>query len=69
MAEFVASDRGLGYLLMSYNGNLDTPGSFAAILVLSVMGLALYGAVELIEAWALPWHVSRRRVAGEVPGI
>jgi NitT/TauT family transport system permease protein len=69
VAEFVASDRGLGYLLMSYNGNLDTPGSFAAILVLSVMGLALYGAVELIEAWALPWHVSRRRVAGEVPGI
>jgi NitT/TauT family transport system permease protein len=69
VAEFVASDRGLGYLLMSYNGNLDTPGSFAAILVLSVMGLALYGAVELIEGWALPWHVSRRRAAGEVPGI
>lgn len=61
VAEFVASDRGLGYLLMSFNGNLDTPGSFAAILVLSVLGLALYGLVELLEAWALPWHVSHRR--------
>jgi NitT/TauT family transport system permease protein len=69
VAEFVASDRGLGYLLMSYNGNMDTPGSFAAILVLSVLGLTLYGVVELIEAWALPWHVSRRRVTGEVAGI
>jgi NitT/TauT family transport system permease protein len=69
VAEFVASDRGLGYLLMSFNGNLDTAGSFAAIFVLSVLGLALYGAVELAEAWALPWHVSRRRIAGEVPGL
>ena len=69
VAEFVASDRGLGYLLMSYNGNLDTPGSFAAIFVLSAMGLALYGAVELVEGWAIPWHVSRRRAAGDLPGI
>jgi NitT/TauT family transport system permease protein len=61
VAEFVASDRGLGYLLMEYNGNLDTAGSFAAIFILSALGLALYGAVELIEGWAIPWHVSRRR--------
>ena len=69
VAEFVASDRGLGYLLMQYNGNLDTPMSFAAIFVLSAMGLALYGVVELIEGLAIPWHVSRRRASGEAPGI
>ena len=66
VAEFVASDRGLGYLLMSYNGNLDTAGSFGAIIVLSALGLLLYGAVELVEGWAVPWHVSRRRSAGEL---
>jgi NitT/TauT family transport system permease protein len=66
VAEFVASDRGLGYLLMEYNGNLDTAMSFAAIFVLSALGLALYGIVELIEAWAVPWHVSRRRATGEI---
>ena len=49
VAEFVASDRGLGYLLMSYNGDLNTTMSFAAIFVLSAMGLLLYGAVELAE--------------------
>jgi len=69
VAEFVASDRGLGYLLMEYNGNLDTAMSFAAIFVLSAMGLALYGVVELLEGWLIPWHVSRRRVAGEAPGF
>lgn len=60
VAEFVASDRGLGYLLLEYNGNLETALSFAAILVLSVLGLALYGVVELIERIAIPWHVSQR---------
>ncbi len=69
VAEFVASDRGLGYLLMEYNGNLDTPMSFAAIVVLSAMGLALYGLVELVEAYTVPWHVSRRRATGEAPGL
>lgn len=60
VAEFVASDRGLGYLLLEYNGNLDTSMSFAAIFVLSALGLALYGIVELIERWTIPWHVSQR---------
>ena len=69
VAEFVASDRGLGYLLMEYNGNLDTAGSFAAIFTLSALGLLLYGAVELLEGWAVPWHVSRRRLSGEAPGF
>ena len=69
VAEFVASDRGLGYLLMEYNGNLDTAGSFAAIFTLSALGLLLYGAVEVLEGWAVPWHVSRRRLAGETPGL
>lgn len=69
VAEFVASDKGLGYLLLSYNGDLNTTMSFAAIFVLSAMGLALYGMVELMERIAIPWHVSRRRVAGDVPGL
>ena len=42
VAEFVASDRGLGYLLLQYNGNLDTPMVFAVIVLLSLIGLAIY---------------------------
>ena len=66
VAEFVASDSGLGYLLLEYNGNLETPMVFAVIIVLSVLGLLIYYAVELIERLAIPWHVSNRAAAEEV---
>jgi NitT/TauT family transport system permease protein len=61
VAEFVASDNGLGYLLLGYNGNMNTSMTFAVIIVLSVLGLGLYGAVEMIERLCIPWHVSQRR--------
>ena len=59
VAEFVASDRGLGYLLLQYNGNLDTPMVFAVIFLLSFIGLAVYYTVEFIERITIPWHVSQ----------
>ena len=69
VAEFVASDNGLGFLLLEYNGALDTSMTFATIIVLSVLGLALYGAVVLIEHLAFPWHISRRRDPAQVSAI
>lgn len=66
VAEFVSSDRGLGYLLVDYTNRFDTPGVFAAILVLSIMGLLLYAAVEAVERIAIPWHVSQRNVGTSV---
>ncbi len=63
VAEFVASDKGLGYLLLQYNGQLDTPMVFATIVILSLIGLVVYYAVEVIERLAIPWHVSQQAVA------
>jgi NitT/TauT family transport system permease protein len=60
VAEFVASDKGLGYLLLQYNGNLDTAMVFAVIVLLSLIGLAVYYAVELAERFTIPWHVSQQ---------
>ncbi len=60
VAEFVAADRGLGYLLQQYNGQLETPMVFAIIVLLSLIGLAVYYVVELIERLVIPWHVSQR---------
>lgn len=60
VAEFVGADSGLGYLLLVANGNFDVPLAFSVLVVLTLMGVALYGAIELIERLALPWHVSRR---------
>ncbi|MEO8545691.1 MAG: ABC transporter permease [Burkholderiaceae bacterium] len=59
VAEFVASDRGLGYLLLQYNGNLDTPMVFAVIFLLSFIGLVVYYVVEFIERITIPWHTSQ----------
>jgi len=60
VAEFVASDRGLGYLLLQYNGQLDTPMVFATIVILSLIGLTVYYVIEIIERIAIPWHVSQQ---------
>jgi NitT/TauT family transport system permease protein len=63
VAEFVASDKGLGYLLLQYNGQLETPMVFATIVLLSVIGLIVYYAVEILERIAIPWHVSQQGAA------
>jgi NitT/TauT family transport system permease protein len=60
VGEWVGADAGLGYLLLWSNANLDTPLLFAVLFCLMLIGLALYYAVEFLEAWALPWHVSVR---------
>ena len=58
--EFIGSDRGLGYVLTQAQGNLDTALLFAALLTLSVIAMLLFYAVDLLEKWLLPWHVSQR---------
>ncbi len=60
VAEFIASDRGLGFLLLEWRGDLDTPMVFAGIFVISAIGLATYYLVEAIEHVAIPWHASQR---------
>ncbi|RDJ26811.1 ABC transporter permease [Bosea caraganae] len=57
VAEFVASDNGLGYLIVTYNGQLMTSMVFATIIVLGLIGLAFYYLIELLERLLLPWHV------------
>jgi NitT/TauT family transport system permease protein len=69
VAEFVASDRGLGYLLLQYNGDLNTPMVFATIVLLSAIGLAIYYAVAVIERLTIPWHVSQSGAEGALDTI
>lgn len=66
VAEFVGSDAGLGYLILEYNGFIETAKVFAAIILLSLVGLAIYYLVEAVERLAIPWHVSQSKadVAG-----
>jgi NitT/TauT family transport system permease protein len=55
IGEFVGSNKGLGYLILIANNNLNTPLALAAIVLISLFGLALYAAIVLIEMASLPW--------------
>jgi NitT/TauT family transport system permease protein len=57
IGEFVGGNRGLGYLIIVANQELDTALAFAAIFLLSVMGIVLYGLVEMLERILIPWHL------------
>jgi NitT/TauT family transport system permease protein len=65
VAEFVGASKGLGYALLVAQGNVDTALVYADLLVMTVMGLILYGIVEIVEAILLR---GRRTSALEVSG-
>ena len=60
VGEFVGSNSGIGYVLQIANGNFDLPLMFAALFVLSMMGVILFAIVDLVEKIMIPWHQSRR---------
>jgi len=61
VGEFVSASSGLGYVIMVAESTFDTARVFAALVVLAVMGMVLFFAIDLLERVLLPWHVSQRR--------
>ena len=55
VGEFVASERGLGALIITGGVTLQTPSIFASLILISVLGLALYGVVVALERLVAPW--------------
>lgn len=49
VGEFVASGRGLGYLMIQVQGQLDTAGMFMAVIILTLLGVLLYVLVQTLE--------------------
>lgn len=49
VGEFLGSERGLGYLMLQVQVALDTPAMFMAVILITLIGVALYGAVLLAE--------------------
>ncbi len=60
VGEFVSSQRGLGYVILSAQGTFDTARVFAAVFLLAILGMLLFAAIVRIERWALPWHASQK---------
>jgi NitT/TauT family transport system permease protein len=55
VGEFVASQQGLGYVIITTQASMNTPVAFAALVWISVVGLAVYGLVVLAARWIAPW--------------
>ena len=49
VGEFLGSDKGLGYLMLQVQVTLDTPAMFMAVIMITLIGMLLYGMVLALE--------------------
>ena len=61
LGEFVASQNGLGFVIITSQSSMNTPVAFAAVAFVSIIGLALFGAVALLARVLAPWAVEGPR--------
>ena len=55
VAEFIAGNAGLGYLTILANNNLETEMMFCALVLLGLLGFALYHIVTFFKSALMPW--------------
>jgi NitT/TauT family transport system permease protein len=63
IAETVASNRGIGNLMMIASSSFDVPLVFAGLLVLAVLGVALYVIFSFIEVRVTGWALRKDEFA------
>jgi NitT/TauT family transport system permease protein len=61
VGEFVGSNNGLGFVLQRSIGNFELPTMFAALVILSLIGVVLFWILDAIERLVIPWHASQRQ--------
>lgn len=50
VGEFIGSEAGLGFLMLSAQATLDTPAMFMALILITLVGVGLYLSVVALEA-------------------
>ncbi|MBI4184908.1 MAG: ABC transporter permease [Proteobacteria bacterium] len=61
--EFVASDRGLGHLIIATTAFFQTPIAFGALILLSIMGIALFQLVAVVQRVFFAWSTGEEAKA------
>jgi NitT/TauT family transport system permease protein len=56
VGEFISAQKGLGRLLSQFSFNLRQDLVFATIIVVILLGLVLFGAVEVLYRWIVWWR-------------
>lgn len=55
VGEFIAGSKGLGYVILLANSQVDLPSMFAAFIVLAAIALALFFLVDFAGRKLVPW--------------
>jgi NitT/TauT family transport system permease protein len=64
ISETVASNRGIGNLMMIASSSFDVPLVFAGLFILAALGVALYAGFSLIEGRVTGWAVRSETFSG-----
>ena len=70
IGEWVGGSEGLGLFMLRSKNALQTPAVFAGMLITTLVSIALFGIVYMVERLALRWHyTAERREQWEEQGI
>jgi NitT/TauT family transport system permease protein len=58
IAEFIASNKGLGFMIMQASSFMDMPLMFAGLIAAALVALVFNGAMGVTERWLMPWERS-----------
>lgn len=64
VAEFVAANEGLGYLVLQANYSLDTAFALVILLTLALLSLGLFWFADFCQRKLAPWSAGVREVEG-----
>ncbi len=56
VGEFVASDKGLGAVIIASQTTLSTPVIFGSLILITIIGMLLFGFVGIMERVLMPWE-------------
>lgn len=62
VGELIASDKGLGYVIINAELAMDTPPMFASIIMMSLISWLMFLFVSLMERVLMPWNFVKERV-------
>jgi NitT/TauT family transport system permease protein len=49
-------------VILQANGNVDTAMLFAALFIMSLLGILLFAVIIVAERFLVPWHASHRNL-------
>ena len=55
VAEFIGADKGLGYVIVVAGSSFNITRQFAAIIVISAIGMIFFAVIEMLERFLVPW--------------